>query len=278
MRAITDSQGQVVARFEYEPFGVTVQASGPLAGDEVHKFTGKPEDAAIHLYYFNARYYDPVPGRFTSRDPAASGLNWYLYCGNRPLAYLDPNGLWEKDGKGSWIAEENDTLWGLAVIVYGDGRRWDEIPYAGDPEELQVGERVMDPIVWHEMMKAVNDSQWQDYDFQHEEGGWIIDVENGGYTVMRWPTGLKSEIRAAPMQPGTVAGFHVHPHSAEQGAVYGPSLQDIAFVKTEAKHHYVLWRWNQTIYEIAPTGEVSLANDLSGPFRSALAKGRIRLD
>ena len=99
VRAITDSQGQVVARFEYEAFGVTVQARGPLSAAEVHKFTGKPEDAAIELYYFNARYYDPVPGRFTSLDPAASGLNWYLYCRNRPLAYFDPNGPWEKDPK-----------------------------------------------------------------------------------------------------------------------------------------------------------------------------------
>ena len=75
VRAITDSQGQVVARFEYEPFGVTVQASGPLAGDEVHKFTGKPEDAAIDLYYFNARYYDPRLGRFISCDPIRDGQN-----------------------------------------------------------------------------------------------------------------------------------------------------------------------------------------------------------
>ncbi|MBE3577290.1 MAG: hypothetical protein IMX00_06325 [Limnochordales bacterium] len=139
VRAITDSQGQVVARFEYEPFGVTVQASGPLAGSEVHKFTGKPEDVAIDLYYFNARYYDPAAGRFLSSDPARQGLNYYVYVSNRPLSSTDPTGLWEPNGNGGWVSEPGDTLWDLAVIVYGDGTRWKELGYQGDPTKLPVG-------------------------------------------------------------------------------------------------------------------------------------------
>ena len=94
MRAITDGQGQVVARFEYEPFGVTTNATGPLAGDEVHRFIGRPEDAAIGLFYFNARYYDPFVGRFTSKDPKQIGLNWYEYAWSNPLRYIDQDGLW----------------------------------------------------------------------------------------------------------------------------------------------------------------------------------------
>ena len=53
VRAVTDSTGQLVARFEYEPFGLTTLASGALA-NETHKFTGKPEDGT-GLYYFGAR-------------------------------------------------------------------------------------------------------------------------------------------------------------------------------------------------------------------------------
>ncbi|HHV53887.1 MAG TPA: hypothetical protein GXX55_00300 [Firmicutes bacterium] len=92
VRAITDSQGQVVARFEYEPFGVTVQASGALTVGEVHRFTGKPEDGVIELYYFNARYYDPVTARFLQPDPARQGLNWWAYGPNNPLRFVDPDG------------------------------------------------------------------------------------------------------------------------------------------------------------------------------------------
>jgi RHS repeat-associated protein len=96
VRAITDGQGQVVARFGYEPFGVTVQASGSLAGDEVHKFTGKPEDVAIGLYYFNTRFYDPTVGRFTSQDPKKDAINWYAYPRWNPLVMSDPTGEWGK--------------------------------------------------------------------------------------------------------------------------------------------------------------------------------------
>jgi RHS repeat-associated protein len=53
-------------------------------------FSGKELDE-IDQYYFNARYYDPEIGRFTSPDPAG-GLNLYTYCGNNPLRYVDLSG------------------------------------------------------------------------------------------------------------------------------------------------------------------------------------------
>jgi RHS repeat-associated protein len=55
-------------------------------------FTGKELDDS-GLYYFGARYYDPVMGTWLSPDPAMEGLNWYSYCGNNPMNYVDPWGL-----------------------------------------------------------------------------------------------------------------------------------------------------------------------------------------
>ncbi|MEA4883036.1 MAG: RHS repeat-associated core domain-containing protein [Clostridia bacterium] len=92
-RAITDSAGQVVARFEYEPFGLLTMSTGPMASG-AHRFTGKPEDGATGLYYFGARHYDPEIGRFISRDPATDGPNLYGYCRSNPLRYMDPTGTW----------------------------------------------------------------------------------------------------------------------------------------------------------------------------------------
>ena len=37
-------------------------------------------------------YYDPYTGRFTQRDPAGDGVNWYAYTENNPLKYVDPTG------------------------------------------------------------------------------------------------------------------------------------------------------------------------------------------
>ncbi len=64
-------------------------------------FTGKQQDDPTGLYYFNARYYDSNLGRFISEDPAKDGANWYSYCGNNPLKYVDPSG--EKKISHNWL-------------------------------------------------------------------------------------------------------------------------------------------------------------------------------
>ena len=52
------------------------------------RFTGQREDATIGLYFYNARYLDPQPGRFTQADTIVpepgnpQALNRYSYVGN----------------------------------------------------------------------------------------------------------------------------------------------------------------------------------------------------
>jgi RHS repeat-associated protein len=60
-----------------------------------YSYTGKQRDSATGLSYFNARFYDPAIGRFVTMDPIKDGSNWYVYCGNNPLKYVDPDGLEE---------------------------------------------------------------------------------------------------------------------------------------------------------------------------------------
>jgi len=91
IRAVTDSEGQVVKRYEYDPFGYVSRSSG--SGEETHQFTGKRADTGTGLTYFGSRYYDPEIGRFISSDPARWGTNWYVYCYNNPISYIDPNGM-----------------------------------------------------------------------------------------------------------------------------------------------------------------------------------------
>ena len=50
------------------------------------------------LYYLRARYYNPLTGRFMSRDPEAGQpadpktLHKYLYAGGDPVDRIDPSG------------------------------------------------------------------------------------------------------------------------------------------------------------------------------------------
>jgi len=84
-RAMTDELGAVTERQKSLPFG------GVLAGDEKYGFTGKELDES-GLQYFGSRYYDSGTGRFISTDPAMQYHSPYVYSGNNPVAYKDPDG------------------------------------------------------------------------------------------------------------------------------------------------------------------------------------------
>ncbi|AGB40343.1 RHS repeat-associated core domain protein [Halobacteroides halobius DSM 5150] len=89
---ITDEEGNEVMRYKYSPFGNLIKSKGNT--EDSYRFTGKEFDRMTGLYYYGARYYDPTIGRFISEDPIQDGWNWYVYCRNNPLKYVDPDGLW----------------------------------------------------------------------------------------------------------------------------------------------------------------------------------------
>lgn len=93
---ITDENGYFVQDCEYTPFGQVASNSGTY--NSPYKFTGKELDANTELYYYGARYYDPVLCHFTQADTIVpkplnpQTLNRYSYCYNNPLKYVDPSG------------------------------------------------------------------------------------------------------------------------------------------------------------------------------------------
>jgi RHS repeat-associated protein len=77
------------------------QKGGPLAGKHpVAAFAAPPETAEIQgprprVAYYLYRYYDPVTGRWPSRDPIGErgGMNLYAAIKNNALTYVDRLGL-----------------------------------------------------------------------------------------------------------------------------------------------------------------------------------------
>ncbi|HEX3047773.1 MAG TPA: RHS repeat-associated core domain-containing protein [Bacillota bacterium] len=93
-------------------------------------YTGKRLEQGSGLVYFGARFYDPETGRFLTVDPGRQGTNWYSYCFNNPLRYVDPDGqaatdsFWATTWKATMATAEVvgggiTTLGGAALMIGG---------------------------------------------------------------------------------------------------------------------------------------------------------------
>lgn len=95
--ALWDGQtGEVAARYDYDPFGNTVRATGDAAEVNPFRFSTKYQDAETGLYYYGYRYYSPEMGRWLNRDPIGEqgGVNLYGMVENDPVNWWDYLGLW----------------------------------------------------------------------------------------------------------------------------------------------------------------------------------------
>ena len=107
--AETNASGQLVMLSHYRALGDEVEQKRDDVG-----YTGHKYDADLALSYMQARYYDPVIGRFYSNDPVGwtpsnpvMSFNRYLYVNNNPYKYTDPNG------------EYLESLWDAASLSVG---------------------------------------------------------------------------------------------------------------------------------------------------------------
>ena len=68
--AYTDDTGtNVVARYEYSPFGKIIASIGAKKDDFMFRFSTKYYDTETGLYYYGFRYYSSELGRWLNRDP-----------------------------------------------------------------------------------------------------------------------------------------------------------------------------------------------------------------
>ena len=88
---LTDSSGSVVKTYAYDAFGVEQNIDSNDTNP--FRYCGEYCDSEIGQIYLRARYYNPALGRFTQQDPARDGENWYVYCKNNPVFYIDLDGL-----------------------------------------------------------------------------------------------------------------------------------------------------------------------------------------
>jgi RHS repeat-associated protein len=121
--------------YTLDSFGNQTASTGSLTNP--FRYTGREFDTETSLYYYRARYYDPLPGRFINEDPArfAGAFNFYAYVKNDPADFIDPTGLkcwqsspwteipqmWGPNGPSPYLTIEDGLYWVPTGWTFGGG-------------------------------------------------------------------------------------------------------------------------------------------------------------
>jgi RHS repeat-associated protein len=91
VQGTASTPASVSATYDYDAFGNTVFENESGAVENPFRFSTKYFDKETGFYYYGYRYYDPVTGRWPSRDPIQEkgGLNLYRFVGNDGINRLD---------------------------------------------------------------------------------------------------------------------------------------------------------------------------------------------
>jgi RHS repeat-associated protein len=115
---LTDALGSVIAQanddqnvqnfYSYSPYG-EARALGSDDGNSL-QYTQRENDQT-GLYFYRARYYDPVLKRFISEDPIGleGGVNLYAYVDENPINFGDPLGLQRSGPRGGGAIKEQNA-------------------------------------------------------------------------------------------------------------------------------------------------------------------------
>jgi RHS repeat-associated protein len=122
--ALTDAAGAIVTSYTYEPYGATTQTG--TTSTNPHQYTGRENDGT-GLYFYRARYYDPLLMRFISEDPIGlgGGVNAYGYVDGNPISYTDPSGLlcvYSQSARTFRCTNPDGTVYNSGTGYSGNGR------------------------------------------------------------------------------------------------------------------------------------------------------------
>jgi RHS repeat-associated protein len=114
-----NSTGGVAAHYEYGPFGEPLVSTGTVATQMPFRFSTKYQDAETRLLYYGYRYYDPITGRWPSRDPIGEdgGINLNVMALNDPVGSIDPLGQMGRSIIDIFTDFKYDDI-GISILAY----------------------------------------------------------------------------------------------------------------------------------------------------------------
>ena len=156
---ITDSKGNITQYDAYLPYGELLVDEHSSSEDMPYKFNGKEMDAETGLYYYGARYLNPVTCLWYEVDPLAEKykeIGSYVYCADNPINLFDPDGQkFIYNAQGKFLRKEGkDNL----VYIERDGKLTQLIDHGNGmtDEQFNIAAHIVDV----ESSDAPNESLW----------------------------------------------------------------------------------------------------------------------
>ena len=162
VREVVAVDGSHVAHYGYAPFGTVTISSGSSAALNPWRFSSEYADDELGCDYYNYREYEPVSGRWTSRDfVEGGGLAVYGFCENGPCCRIDYIGLYRLSLITNETTEDDALLWFIS-------REMQKNPY----HEIRTGMSSVE-----EVLKAMEDSV-----SKHAEKITQLDLSGHGFS------------------------------------------------------------------------------------------------
>ena len=116
---ITDDKANITQYDAYLPYGELLVDEHSSSEDLPYKFNGKQFDDETGLYYYGARYMNPVTSLWYGVDPLAEkyvATGGYVYTLDNPVRLIDPNGNWSWPWeRGSLIEYRGNGVFGIRI-------------------------------------------------------------------------------------------------------------------------------------------------------------------
>ena len=119
---ITDAKANITQFDAYLPYGELLVDEHTSSEDMPYKFNGKEFDEETGLYYYGARYMNPITSIWYGVDPMMEkypNIGAYIYCHGNPIKLVDPDGRDDFFNLGGILVKNSGRTNNIYVMVSG---------------------------------------------------------------------------------------------------------------------------------------------------------------